>query len=268
MSLSLERQPLFERLRTRGVGLVDVHVHGFLDESLNTLLVKALGVFNIERAFVSIHPFDLGSVSPGHAEVLRGNEKILELTRRERSLRGLVYVNLLNPEDLDMTERFLREGFAGIGEVYRSVRPRRKLIEPYIRLAIEYDVPILIHTAHRLYPGYRAREATIEDLCRVAKWWPRARIVVSHICGGGDWEHTIEYLRLCGAGNLYIDTGGSVGDAGVVERLVGGFYRENILFGSDNVFTTSIARIEASEIDDDIKTAIYRDNPCRVFSCD
>ncbi|MEZ0289789.1 MAG: amidohydrolase family protein [Sulfolobales archaeon] len=260
---------IFEKLKREGLGIADVHVHGFMSDSSNELLIRELERFGVKNAFTSIYPFDLSDwASPSHQEVLKGNMKILELSRKSKSIRGVVYVNLLNKKDVDMAERFLREGFRGIGEVYRSVRPRPSNIEPYVRLAIEHSVPVLIHVAHRLYPRSRAREAEIKDLCLIARRWPRAKIIASHISGGGDWENTIEMLRLCEARNLYIDTGGSVGDSMVIERLVRDYYADNILFGSDNLFAPSIARIESADISDDLKVSIYRDNPCKVFSCD
>jgi len=262
-------QMVFEKLRGKGVGLIDVHTHVFFDESKNEALMKSLRKFNVETAFASIYPFDLMNWdNPSHEEVLRGNLKVEEVSARNRSIRGVVYVNLLNREDVDMAEQFLKKGFGGIGEVYRSVRPRPELIEPFVEIAIEYDVPILIHLAHRLYPRRRSREAEIKDLCSIARRWPKAKIVAAHIGGGGDWENTIEILRLCKARNLYIDTGGSVADSLIIERLVRDYYVDNILFGSDNILSTSVARVEGAEIDEELKIKIYRDNPCRVFPCD
>jgi predicted TIM-barrel fold metal-dependent hydrolase len=254
--------------KIKKIGMIDVHVHGFLNDHMNNMLLKYIKIFGIEKAFISIYPFDLGRIDPSHEDVLKGNIKIKELINREKSFRGMVYVNLLNSEDVDMAERFLREGFCGIGEIYRSVKPRPGLIKPYIDLAIEYDVPILIHVAHRLYPRSRPREASVYDLCRIAFKWPKAKIIVSHIAGGGDWENSIEILKRCDVSNIYIDTGGSVGDSGMIERLVREFRRENILFGSDNIFSTSIARIEDADVDEDIKIMIYRENPLKVFKCD
>ncbi|MDT7895335.1 MAG: amidohydrolase family protein [Desulfurococcales archaeon] len=259
---------IFEHLRGKGVGIVDVHVHTFYNDDLNKALLKAIDKFNVERAFISVYPFDLGSMNPDHESVARGNRKILELARRYSVFRGVVFVNLLNSMDLYMAEKFLKEGFRGIGEIYRSVKPRIKLIEPYIELAKQYDVPLLIHIAHRIYPRSRPREADIGDLCRITRRWPRIRVIAAHIGGGGDWENTVEMLRLCDARNLYIDTGGSVGDSYMIEDLVKHYYKENILFGSDNIYTTSIARIEGADIDPNTKIMIYRDNPCKVFSCD
>lgn len=247
---------------------MDVHAHGFLSDDLNNDLFKTLDLFSIKRVYLSIYPFDLGSLNPSHDSVARGNEKILELSKRDKRIRCMVFANLLNPEDIEAAEKFLREGCLGIGEIYRSVKPRISLIEPLVEIAISYDVPILIHTANRLYPRDRPREASAKDLCILARKWPRARFIVSHIGGGGDWENTIEILASCEASNLYVDTGGSVGDYGMIDLLVNRFNHKNILFGSDNIYTTSIARIEYSSISEDVKELIYRENPCKVFSCD
>ncbi len=259
---------IIEDLRRVGLGIIDTHVHVFYNDDLNNDLFKAFEKFGVEIAFASIYPFDLGDINAGHEDIVRGNLRVHELVKRNRVLRGVVYVNLLNPDDIKIAEKLLREGFRGVGEIYRSVKPRIKLVEPYAELAKQYDVPLLIHVAHRLYPRSRVGEAGVRDMCRLARRWGRVRFIIAHISGGGDWENTIEILRLCDARNLYIDTGGSVGDSGVIEALVKYYFKENIVFGSDNIYTTSIARIEGSSIDPSVKIMIYRDNPCRVFSCD
>ncbi|MEM1610238.1 MAG: amidohydrolase family protein [Sulfolobales archaeon] len=267
VSLELKRiSEIIDRLKR--IGLVDVHAHGFLNDSLNSDLLRTIDMFNVKKVFLSIYPFDLGDLNPSHEDVLKGNMKIFELSKRDKRIGCMVFANLLNPEDIDMVEEFLREGCLGIGEIYRSVKPKPAIIKPLIEIAVEYDVPILIHVANRLYPRDRPREASVTDLCSIARKWPKAKIIVSHIGGGGDWENTIEILDMCKRRNLYIDTGGSVGDYGMIDMLVKRFDYRNILFGSDNIYTTSIARIEYSDLSEEIKEMIYRENPCKVFSCD
>ncbi len=254
---------LLERLRERGLGLIDVHVHVFLNNELNDRLFYWMRVFNIERAYVSISPFELGSLNPPHEDVLKGNMKVLELCNSKPYLRGMAFINPLNHQDVDLAEKLLKKGFSGIGEVYRSVKLRGRVAEPLMRLALEYDVPVLIHTAHRLYPHDRPRENTPLDVKALAKKWPSARIIMSHITGGGDWEYALETIR--DVNNVYIDIGGSVQDSGVLEKAVRLLGPERVLFASDNLYAQAVGRVESAELDEDVKIMIYRESALRVF---
>jgi len=256
-------KPLFERLRENGIGIVDVHVHVFLDNELNSRLFHWMDVFNIERAYVSISPFDLGSLNPSHEDVAKGNTKVLELCKANPRLRGMIFVNPLNPQDIDLAEKLLKMGFSGIGEVYRSTRLRGRVAEQLMRLAIEYDVPILIHTAHRLYPRDRPNENTPTDIRALARKWPRARIIMAHVTGGGDWEYALNIVR--DVSNVYVDVGGSVQDSGVIEKAVEILGANRILFASDNLYAQAIGRVESANVDEDVKIRIYRENAMKVF---
>jgi predicted TIM-barrel fold metal-dependent hydrolase len=256
-------KPLFKCLHEKGVGIIDVHAHVFLEDGLNNKLFYWMNIFNVEKAYVSIYPFDLGSMNPSHEIVLKGNTKVLKLCKLNPRLKGMVFVNPLNPQDIDLVEKFLKIGFSGIGEVYRSTKLRGKIAESLIKLAIEYDVPILIHTAHRLYPRDRPNENTPIDIRTLAKKWPRARIIMAHITGGGDWEYALEIVK--DISNVYIDIGGSVQDSGVLEKAVELLGIDRILFASDNLYAQAIGRVESANIDEDMKIKIYRENALKVF---
>lgn len=254
---------LFEKIRAKGIGIIDVHAHVFFKDQLNLSLLKALNSFNVERAYVSIYPFELGSLNPSPEDVYKGNLKVLELCRRNRVLRGLVFLNQLNPIDVERAEFFIKEGFSGIGELYRSAKLRGRIAEPIMRLASEYDVPVLVHTAHRLYPADRPREMTPRDVALLARKWPRVRIVMSHIAGGGDWEYALEVVKEYG--NIYVDVGGSVQDSGIIERAVSKLGAHRVLFASDNLLAQSVGRVESANLDEETKVLIYRENALKVF---
>lgn len=254
---------LFEKLREMKLGIIDVHGHVYFDDGLNSALLKWLRIFNVEKAYVSIYPFDLGSLNPTPESVYKGNLKVYKLCRENTVFKGMVFINPLNSVDVERAEYFLREGFLGIGELYRSARFRGKVAELVMRLSVEYDVPVLVHTAHRLYPRDRPRETTPQDIATLAKKWPRAKIIMSHLAGGGDWEYAIEMVR--DYRNVYVDIGGSVQDAGVVERAVEVLGVERVLFASDNLLAQSIGRVESADLSEDVKIRVYRENALRLF---
>lgn len=256
---------LFEKLRAEGLHLVDSHAHVFASAELNARLLKAAESFNVGRLYASIYPFDLSSLRPPHDEVRRANELVARVQAETRGLvRGLVYVNPLNSEDLAMARRLIEAGgFAGIGELYRACKPWRREALRFFELAEELDVPVLVHTAHRLYPGDRPNEATPDDVARVARRFPKVRIIMAHITGGGDWEYALEVVRRYP--NVYVDVGGSVPEAGAVERAVELLGPQRVLFATDCLFAESVGRVEAAGIPEQAKRLIYYGNAAEVF---
>lgn len=255
---------VFEKLRQKGKGVIDAHAHIYFNDELNNNLLKLANIFNIGRMYVSIYPFDLDNpANPSYKSVFEGNMKVLDLCKKHSIFRGMVFVNHLDVNQVDMAEKFLREGFAGIGEIYRYGKFLGKLAEPFMSLAKEYDVPVLIHTAHRLYPRGRVGEMDSNDIVKLAKKWPNIRIIMSHISGGGDWEYAIRVIK--NMSNVYIDIGGSVVDMGIIEKAVEVLKPHRILFASDNLIPQAIGRVEDAKIDEDIKELIYAENALKVF---
>lgn len=245
------------------VSVRDAHVHLFLNEELNVNLLRLARSLNVERLYSSIYPFDLGDLNPKPEEVRKGNTRVAEIAEENREVVGLAFVNPLNPEDLREAERLLRSGFRGIGEVYRSVRPRGRIMAPIMELAQSFDVPVLIHVAHRLYPRDRPREGTPADVASLARKWPRVKVIMAHISGGGDWENALEEVRLIP--NVYLDLGGSVCDSHIAERSVEALGADRVLFGSDDLLPQALARLEEAQLDQEVKVRIYRENAIRVF---
>jgi len=257
---------LFEKLKAEGFHLADSHVHVFPNSEMNTKLLKAAEAFNVGRLYASIAPLELaGGFKPPHDEVRRANELVACVQRESGGLvRGMVYVNPLNREDLQLARELIeREGFAGIGELYRACKPWRAEALRFFELAEELDVPVLVHTAHRLYPRDRPEEATPDDVARVARKFPRVKVIMAHITGGGDWEYALEVIRRCP--NVYVDVGGSVPESGAVERAVELLGPSRVLFASDCLFAESVGRVESAELPEEHKRKIYYENASEVF---
>lgn len=245
-------------------GAVDSHTHCYPDMSINEEMVRLSRRLGIEQLWVSYHPYSLSSFKAPSDEVWRANEFVYELSRRFREVKGFIYVNPLNNDAVKMTEYFLKErGFIGIGELYRVVRVSRRIIDPIIEVAVEYDVPVLVHTAYRLYPNSRPNENEPKDVRSLALRFPRAKIIMSHITGGGDWEYAINSVR--DLPNVYIDIGGSVVDYGSVEEAVRVLGADRVLFATDTLITAAVARILDADISDDDKAKILRLNALRLM---
>ena len=81
-------------------------------------------------------------------------------------------------------------------------------------------------------------------------------IIEAHIVGGGDWEWSLKVLRDAPP-SIFLDTSGSVLDAGAIERCVREFGDERLLFATDMTMEGSVARILDAEITDEQRERIF-----------
>lgn len=244
-------------------GAIDVHTHCYPDDQFNEAMVKLSRKLGIEQLWVSYHPYSMSSFRPPSEEVWRANEYVYNLSRRFSEVRGFVHVNPLNSDAVKMAEFFLRErGFIGI-KIYRAVRASRHIMDPIVELALSHDVPILIHTAHRLYPRSRPNESEPDDIRVLALRFPRAKIIMAHITGGGDWEYAV--LRVRDLPNVYVDIGGSVVDYGAVETAVKVLGADRVLFATDTLIAPAVARILDAEISEEDRAKVLRLNALRLL---
>ena len=63
---------------------------------------------------------------------------------------------------------------------------------------------------------------------------------------------------------VFLDTSGSVIDAGVVERAVRDLGADRLLFGCDMSLTASVGRIRAAELDDQDRRKILGANALKI----
>lgn len=239
-----------EKLLKAVEGAVDVHAHLGADAPFNEKLISLFKRLGVERIYASFYPYDFSSLRPPSDEVWRGNDVVLRYQRREKIVVGFVHVNPLNRDAEKMTEHFLKEGMRGI-KIYRAVRATHPSLDPIYELAGQYSAPVLVHTAHRLYPRDRPNESDSRHVARAAKRHPKVVFIMAHIGGGGDWEYGVK--AVAGVPNVYADIGGTVADAGIVEYAVRAMGADRVLFGSDNIVWAALAKVAAAELPDDVK---------------
>ena len=177
------------------------------------------------------------------------NRWVADATKRfPGRVLGYCYVN--PGAGKDATEEVRRcvgdLGFIGI-KLYNEHKCTEPVVFPIVELAIELGVPILHHAGHLHYPlKEQPRISDGGDLAELSKRYPEARLICAHICGGGDWEWTIKALRH--APSVYLDTSGSVTDAGVVDMAVRMLGADRLVFGCDMSLTAGMGRIRAAEL--------------------
>jgi predicted TIM-barrel fold metal-dependent hydrolase len=161
---------------------------------------------------------------------------------------GYCYVNPgYTRESLDEIKRCLQiPGFIGV-KLYNEYVCTEPVVFPVVELAIRESVPILHHAGHSHY--FNTEQPRISDgghLAELGTRYPEAMLICAHIGGGGDWEWTIKALRH--AKSVFLDTSGSVTDAGMIEMAAKTLGVDRLLFGCDMSMTAGVGKIRGADL--------------------
>ena len=237
--------------------LIDVHAHflhdrcGRADWARRNARRLEVG----ERIGVTLHIASIlgswGHTSPTYfpsvEDLAYGNAALRALQREHpERIRGYVAVNPnFTADAVAEIERGLAEGMVGI-KLAASRRASDPLLDPIARIAAERGVPILQHAwQHRRHEVSNQEISDALDLVALAGRHPRARFILAHIGGGGDWAHSLRALR--DVPNIWVDLSGSGVDRGMLELCVECVGVERLLWGTDLTMDTGLAKLRALE---------------------
>jgi predicted TIM-barrel fold metal-dependent hydrolase len=237
--------------------LIDVHAHFYTERSpypnwreLNAARLEAGRRIGITAHVASI----LGSWGtrspvyfPSEDDVHQANGRMLALCHEHP---GLVYgYCVVNPNYTDHAlaeiEARATAGMVGI-KLAASRRADDPLLDPIAALAASRGLPILHHVwqqRRRDWPGQEASDAG--ELAGLAARHPRARFILAHLGGGGDWAHSLRVLR--DVPNVWVDLSGSGIDTGMLERAVETVGVERLVWGADVTLDTGLAKLRYLE---------------------
>jgi predicted TIM-barrel fold metal-dependent hydrolase len=146
-------------------------------------------------------------------------------------------------------------------KLYHQYKISEPVQFPLIERCVALGVPILMHAGYPATPELRERQprlSTGEDFEDVAKRYPEAMLICGHIGGGGDWERQLKGLR--GAPSVFVDTSGSVIDAGIIERSVRELGAERLLFACDGSMERGLGKILDADITPRQRRVIFAEN--------
>lgn len=196
----------------------------------------------------------------------RSNDRMLEAIRRwPGRIWGYCYVNPgYTREALAEIDRCLaHEDVVGV-KLYNEYFFDDPVLRPIVEKCIELSAPILEHQGHCTdpLPGQR----NISDaghMSRMANAYPEAKLILGHICGGGDWEWTIK--QTAAAPSLYADTSGSVVDEGAIELAVREIGAEKLLFACDGSLSAGVGKVRGAQIGEADKQLLWGGNFLRLL---
>jgi predicted TIM-barrel fold metal-dependent hydrolase len=235
--------------------LIDAHAHFLFDGTgrADWADVNAARFRAGERSGITYHVasilgtfgFSSPTYFPSPEDVSRGNDAMLEIAERDPD-RVRMYATV-NPNYTDHAlieiDRCVARGAIGV-KLAASRRADDPLLDPIADVAASRGLPILHHIwqhRRREWPSQEISDGA--DLARLAERHPRARFILAHIGGGGDYAHTFPAVVDCP--NIYPDLSGSGVDRGMLDAAVEALGADRLLWGSDLTMCTGLAKLRA-----------------------
>lgn len=221
--------------------IIDMHAHIF-PEKIAEKAVASIGKF-----------YGLEMSEDGSPESLIKNGSKIGVTKY------LVFSTATTPSQVEAINSYIADEvnkhpeFVGFGTIHRDVENPEQVIESIISLGLKgiklhpdfqhfniddekmyriYEIiagrlPVYFHTSDSRYPYSEP-----ERLARVAKDFPKMRVIGAHFGGYSLWDRIGCYD---GLGNVYFDTSSSLFtlDKSTVIGFINRFGREKFFFGTD-----------------------------------
>jgi uncharacterized protein len=238
-----------------GGPLVDVHAHFYQPRSPrgDWAAVNAARMRAGERIGITCHVASVlgswGYASPTYFpspdDVAHGNDVMLAIQRAlPDRVRSYATVNPNFPEHaIGEIERCAAAGAIGV-KLAASRRADDPLLDPIAELAAERGLPILHHIwqwRRRDWPMQEASDGV--ELGRLAARHPRARFILAHVGGGGDYTHT--YRAVAELPNVWLDLSGSGVDRGMLDGALEAVGPARLLWACDVTICTGLAKLRA-----------------------
>ena len=160
----------------------------------------------------------------------------------------------------------MARGAIGI-KLLASRRADDPLLDPIATVAAERGLPVLHHIwqhRRRDWPSQEISDGA--DLARLAERHPRARFILAHIGGGGDYMHT--FPAVVETPNIFPDLSGSGVDRGMLDAAVAALGAQRLLWGCDLTMCTGLAKLLALDAiglsDEDIVNIRWK-NAVKLF---
>jgi predicted TIM-barrel fold metal-dependent hydrolase len=259
--------------------LIDAHAHFLFAETgradwaeVNDARFRAgdrIGVTYHVASILGTFGFSSPTYFPSPNDVTRGNDAMLEIADREpERVRMFVTVNP-NYTDHALMEidRCVGRGAIGI-KLAASRRADDPLLDAIADVAADRGLPILHHIwqhRRREWPSQEISDGA--DLARLAERHPRARFILAHIGGGGDYAHT--FPAVVDSPNIYPDLSGSGVDRGMLDSAIEALGAKRLLWATDLTMCTGLAKLRALDAiglsADDIANIRWK-NAARLFA--
>jgi len=184
--------------------------------------------------------------APAPDEVRLANDVVLQAMDLSERFAGFCFVNPgYAREALQEIERCIVDGGMVGVKLYHQYLVCDPAQRPVMERAAELRVPVLMHAGKVMDAANRARQPRLSNAAHfllAAEMFPETTLIQAHIGGGGDWEWNLRVLEQSPP-NVYIDTSGSVIDAGIVDRTVATLGVGRVMFATDGSMEEGVGKV-------------------------
>lgn len=249
--------------------MIDVHNHCSSDGSYHTSaeeMIRGLDRFGIDKVCCSA-PISYEEATP--ELVRKRNDLILGAMKQfPDRIFGQCFLNpgYVRETQDEITRCISDGGMIGV-KLYHQYYINEPVLFPLIERCIDLGVSILMHAGWLTAPEDLERQKRIsggDHFADIAQRYPEAMFICGHIGGGGDWERQLKGLR--NAPSVYIDTSGSVIDAGLIERCVRELGPARMLFATDGSVARGVGKILDADITQSQRKMIWSTNFLKILA--
>lgn len=245
-----------------GARVIDSHVHIWSEQDIPIVVEEArrLGIHGICVSCLADWDW---SVSKNHGA---GNALVFRAADKHPEMHGYVYVDPRDKEKtIEQIERYIgHPAMIGI-KLWISCPVNDPCVHPVAEKASDEGLIMLVHSWRRgshLVKGYQSLPCQVAEL---ASSYPKVRFIMGHM--GGDWENGV--CEVADAGNVLVDTCGTINEAGMVETAVEVLGAKRIVFGSDapgSAYLPNLGKIISAKIDNRDKVRILSENMAELLA--
>lgn len=253
--------------------VIDVHVHpwsGFgphrpdtPEEDARLLLAAADRAGVTHLVLFCLHPTCPRSPSP--SQCLEANDFCLRARDvAPARLLPFCYVNPAYPDEaIAEIDRCVRDyGMVGV-KLWVALRASDPRVTQVVTHAAELGVPVLQHAWDKT-TGNLEQESFPDDVAKLARAVPKAKIIMAHLNGHG--LRGIERVAACT--NIWVDTSGGDPESRIVDLACARLGHRRVLFGSDapiRHFGVQMAKILDSAQPTEHQRAMLWDNAVKLL---
>ncbi len=243
--------------------VIDMHTHLWLQhvESDRELTLCAMDKYGIDWVYVS----GLSVTSPNKEQVEAQNQSVYQFAKDyPDKVKGYVYISPEHDNAMDV----LRRGIEDMGmiavKLWVSTFCDDVCVNPIVEKAIDYGVPILLHSWLKAKPISQCEfETTGKHVANLARRYPEAKLIMAHLSGNCyDGIRAVRDLP-----NVWCDYSGSTFRQDDLSYAIEELGVDRLLHGSDlpGNYLVNLGQVLDLDISEEDKDKILYKNTLKLF---
>lgn len=265
--------------------IIDTHVHTFPDSIAPKAIWKLEKISGIKPATdgtvsdtikfmgnIGIDMFINLNIATGINQQTTINNVAAGLNSQYENTSMISFgsVHYKNPEAIDELARIKELNIKGIKlhPDYQGFFIGDKELYPIYDICAQLDIPVVFHSGWDCYSP-DVVHAPPEEGAKVAKNFPKLKMILAHFGGLMMWDDVLEHLA--GLENVYLDTAmlaTHCKDADTIHKILGKHPSDNVMLGSDCPWENpadSVKYVLNLPISDDYKEKILGKNAINFY---